>query len=181
MITLLAVIVLLFPPFDYKWPEPAHSKEPATPVQKKAEPKQKHLIYVTAKWCGVCQSHQKPELERMEKLSSPPWRIGWTGKAKETDHIWEYDTEAPLVSVPYFNGGAVEMLPCFVLVDENDNELQRVYGYQTSQQLADLYSGKTPKNESTGNKLPVPSAPSLLQGQQPNSGNVRRAHRRNRI
>jgi len=81
----------------------------------------KKILYFTASWCGPC----KALAPRMESLS---------GQIQYNKIDVDQNSE---MSAKY----GVRNVPCLVLVDGNGNELNRIVGVKSEQQILNFYNG----------------------------------------
>lgn len=97
--------------------------------------KRKFILYFTASWCGPCQSFKKNELPKLKDagLKSGILKDGVgteieivdVDENKEYYSLWKKDTE---------------FIPFFVLIDVDGVEYARLEGYQTKEQIMEIWN-----------------------------------------
>ena len=82
----------------------------------------KKILQFTASWCGPCKA-MAPIIDRLPSKGIPVQKV-------------DADNDVKLCAE-----FGIRSIPTFVVVDDSNNELRRVTGMQTEQQLINLYNG----------------------------------------
>lgn len=90
---------------------------------------EKQIIYFSAEWCGPCNNFKKNEIPKLK---------GWKVGVDKDNHIRIIDIDKNPILFNKYKGKSI---PLFILF-ENGKEVKRLEGYQTANQISNLWHKK---------------------------------------
>lgn len=118
--------------------KPDFSKEFAEEASKVSRKPDKQIVWLTAKWCGPCQSFEGNPSDNTLSPAEELRKGGWGVDDNEFSHMRKVDVdEHPDM---YKNLGKSRPLPLFLLLNKNE-EVKSIVGYTSAKNITDMYYG----------------------------------------